>query len=58
MLDIYECDLCHEDFAVREGKEPNSCPFCQSLYWNSVESVKVVSGVEQAKKPPYMDLDD
>ncbi|MEH6941499.1 hypothetical protein [Bacillus sp. JJ722] len=30
MLAIHYCETCNEDFAVREGKDPNGCPFCYS----------------------------
>lgn len=26
-LDIYHCTHCPEEFAVKEGKEPEVCPF-------------------------------
>ena len=29
-LDVYQCTFYPEDFAVKEGKEPQLCPFCQS----------------------------
>jgi predicted RNA-binding Zn-ribbon protein involved in translation (DUF1610 family) len=29
-LDVYVCE-CDEEFAVKEDKEPHSCPFCGSL---------------------------
>lgn len=28
-LDVYYCE-CDEEFAVKDGKEPNCCPFCHS----------------------------
>lgn len=27
ILDVYVCN-CHEEFAVKDGKEPARCPFC------------------------------
>lgn len=30
MLAVYSCESCSEGFAVREGKDPNGCPFCYS----------------------------
>lgn len=31
MLDVYICFKNHE-FAVKDGQEPNCCPFCGSRY--------------------------
>lgn len=28
MLAVYLCHLCGDEFAVKEAKEPNRCPFC------------------------------
>lgn len=35
-LDDYYCESCEGDFLVRDGEEPNACPFCQSpeLAWS------------------------
>lgn len=35
MLDVYSCE-CDKAFLVRDGEEPNHCPFCSSpeLSWS------------------------
>lgn len=30
MLDVYVCANCAIEFLVRDGDEPNCCPFCHS----------------------------
>ena len=29
ILDAYSC-ICEKEFIVRDGEEPNCCPFCYS----------------------------
>lgn len=35
-LDDYYCEDCEGEFLVRDGEEPNNCPFCHSpeLAWS------------------------
>lgn len=35
-LEDYFCESCDGEFLVRDGAEPNCCPFCHSpeFYWS------------------------
>lgn len=44
MLDVYACPKNHE-FAVKDGQEPNGCPFCGRMDISFSHKVRDLSGI-------------